>query len=186
MRVDHTAHGPRYRGASIYRGRANRRDMPYLRPGTVLKGFSGFTLSTIRPAVPEEEAFVRGQTGSMASTLRFLASELEAREAMVDDQEAALREALDAVRKLTDDEAVVEAIEAARSDLDPSPDRVHEREDAILQAADDALAAVDRHLGGERARAARRPLYEFLDARNEGQLRMLGRDYDGERAGEES
>lgn len=154
--------------------------MPYLRPETVLEEFSGFTLSTVRPAIREDEEFVRGQTGSMASTLRFLAGELEAREAMVDEQERALREALDTVAESTGDAAVAEAVNAAIADLDDAPERVREREGALLEAADDVLAAVDANLQGEAAREARRPVYGFLDTRTAGQLRMLGREPEGE------
>ena len=150
--------------------------MPYLRPETVLEEFSGFTLSTVRPAIRANEEFVRGQTGSMASTLRFLADELEAREAMVDEQEGALREALDGVRERTADTPVAEAVEAAVADLDDAPGGVREREGALLEATEDVLAAIDAHLDGETARQARRPVYEFLDTRIGGQLRMLGRE----------
>jgi len=154
--------------------------MPYLRPETVLEEFSGFTLSTVRPAIREDEEFVRGQTGSMASTLRFLASELEAREAMVDEQERALREALDAVAETTADGSVGETVEEVVAALDDAPDGLVEREELLLGAADDVLAALDTHLDGERAREARQPMYDFLDTRTEGQLRMLGRDQEGE------
>jgi hypothetical protein len=154
--------------------------MPYLRPETVLEEFSGFTLSTVRPAIAEDEEFVRGQTGSMASTLRFLASELEAREAMVDEQERALREALDVVTERTADTPAAEAVEAAVADVDAAPDGVREREGVLLEAADDVLAAVDTHLEGDAARRARRPVYDFLDTRTEGQLRMLGREPESE------
>lgn len=150
--------------------------MPYLRPETVLEEFSGFTLSTVRPAIAEDEEFVRGQAGSMASTLRFLAGELEAREAMVDEQERALHEALDVVAERTADTPAAAAVEAAVADIDDAPGRVREREKVLLKAADDVLAAVDTHLEGEAARRARRPVYDFLDTRTEGQLRMLGRE----------
>lgn len=154
--------------------------MPYLRPETVLEEFSGFTLSTVRPAIAEDEEFVRGQTGSMASTLRFLADELEAREAMVDEQERALREALDVVTERTADTPAAEAVEAAVADVDDAPGGVREREGVLLEAADDVLAAVDTHLEGDAARRARRPVYDFLDTRTEGQLRMLGREPESE------
>jgi hypothetical protein len=157
--------------------------MPYLRPETVLEEFSGFTLSTVRPAIAEDEEFVRGQTGSMASTLRFLAGELEAREAMVDEQERALREALDVVTERTADTPAAEAVEAVVADVDDAPDGVREREEALLEAADDVLAAVDVHLEGDAARRARRPVYDFLDTRTEGQLRMLGREPESEDGG---
>ena len=154
--------------------------MPYLRPETVLEEFSGFTLSTVRPAIAEDEEFVRGQTGSMASTLRFIAGELEAREAMVDEQERALREALDVVTERTADTPAAEAVEAVVADIDDAPDGVREREEALLEAADGVLAAVDVHLEGDAARRARRPVYDFLDTRTEGQLRMLGREPESE------
>jgi len=154
--------------------------MPYLRPETVLEEFSGFTLSTVRPALGEDEEFVRGQTGSMASTLRFLADELEAREAMVEEQERALREALDAVEEAAADTPAAEAVDAALADLDDAPGRVREREGALLAAADDVLAAIDTHLEGETARRARQPMYGFLDTRTGGQLRMLGREQGSE------
>lgn len=154
--------------------------MPYLRPETVLEEFSGFTLSTVRPAVREDEEFVRGQTGSMASTLRFLAGELEAREAMVEEQERALREALERVAEQTADTPVREAVEAAVADLDDLPGSAREREGVLLEAAEGVLAAIDTHLDGETARLARQPMYEFLDTRTAGQLRVLGREPESE------
>jgi len=150
--------------------------MPYLRPETVLEEFSGFTLSTVRPALREDEEFVRGQTGSMASTLRFLAGELEARAAMVDEQEHTLRAALDAVADAAADTPVADAVDGAVADLDDAPDTAREREGTLLEVADDVLAAVDTHLDEARAREARRPMYDFLDTRTGGQLRMLGRE----------
>jgi len=154
--------------------------MPYLRPEEVLERFSGFTLSTLRPAVPEEEAFVRGQAGSMASTLRFLAGELERREAAAADQRDRLETALAETAAVLQErgagaEEALAAVEDARARtaaVDPETP-VRERETALLEAAEEALAAVDG-LDPETARAARRPLYGFLDARVAGQLRMLG------------
>jgi hypothetical protein len=148
--------------------------MPYLAPEEVLERFSRFTLSTVRPAIPDDEEFVRGQTGSMASTLRFLAGELEGREEAVAAQERTLRDALDEVAATVDDEGVVTAVEAARDRIDEPAQRVRERETRLLEAAEDVLAAVDAELDGEAAQVARQPLYGFLDDRVAAQLRMLG------------
>lgn len=156
--------------------------MPYLSPADVLRRFSRFTLSTVRPAVSDDEAFVRGQVGSMASTLRFLAGELEGRERAVAEQERALREALREVADVVEDDGPVAATAVgARERLDAAGDdtTAHEREQALLAAADDVLACIDGTLDDEAARAARRPLYGFLDTRLEAQLRMLGRRTDG-------
>ena len=165
----------------IYRTVSNPRVVPYLSPADVLRRFSRFSLSTVRPAVPEDERFVRGQVGSMASTLRFLAGELEGRERAVAEQERALRAALDDVAEVVDDDgsvgsAVVDARE--RLDDDGGDDAARtatERERTLLAAADDVLASIDEELDDEAARAARRPLYRFLDVRLEAQHRMLGR-----------
>jgi hypothetical protein len=48
--------------------------VPYLEPEHVLKRFSTFALSAVRPAIDDE--FLQGQVGSMASTLRFLSMEV--------------------------------------------------------------------------------------------------------------
>lgn len=156
--------------------------MPYLSPADVLRRFSRFSLSTVRPAVPEDERFVRAQVGSMASTLRFLAGELEGRERAVAEQERALRAALDDVAEGVDDDgSVASAVVDARERLDDgdgSDDAARaatERERTLLAAADDVLASIDEELDDEAARAARRPLYRFLDARLDAQHRMLGR-----------
>ena len=161
--------------------------MPYLGPADVLRRFSRLSLSTVRPAVPEDERFVRGQVGSMASTLRFLAGELEGRERAVAEQERALREALDDVGETVDPggpvaSAAADARERIGADTDDGSGAdatARERERTLLAAADDALACIDEELEGEAARTARRPLYRFLDARLEAQHRMLGRRTDG-------
>lgn len=161
---------------------SNPRVVPYLSPADVLRRFSRFSLSTVRPAIPEDERFVRGQVGSMASTLRFLAGELEGRERAVTEQERALRAALDDVAGVVDDDGSVgSAVVDARERLDDGDGgddaarTATERERTLLAAADDVLASIDEELDDEAARAARRPLYRFLDVRLEAQHRMLGR-----------
>lgn len=151
--------------------------MPYLSPADVLRRFSRFSLSTVRPAISDEERFVRGQVGSMASTLRFLAGELEGRERAVAEQERALREALDGVAEAVDaDGPVAAAVVEARERLDESREAdTHGREQTLLTVADDVLACIDETLDDEASREVRRPLYGFLDTRLEAQLRMLGR-----------
>ena len=161
--------------------------MPYLEPAAVLRRFSRFALEEIRPAIDGEERFVRGQVGSMASTLRFLAGELDASERAVTTQENALHEALDGVEHTLDDHdaaamAVREALADARDTLDGTDDEAgsrirgtRERETTLLEACDDVLARVEANLDDETARAVRRPLYDFLDARLDAQLRTLGR-----------
>lgn len=153
--------------------------MPYLEPAAVLRRFSAFALEEVRPAVPDDERFVRGQVGSMASTLRFLAGELDANEASVERQTDAFREALDGTEEVVDARGetapgVRAALEDARNSLD-ADGTARERETALLESCDDLLASVDGELDGETARAVRRPLYGFLDARLDAQLSMLGR-----------
>ncbi|WP_254538251.1 hypothetical protein [Halomarina litorea] len=153
--------------------------MPYLEPAAVLRRFSAFALEEVRPAVPEDERFVRGQVGSMASTLRFLAGELDAGEASVERQADAFREALDGAEAILDAHdgtapGVRDAVEDARAALD-ADGTTRERETALLESCEGLLATVDDELDGEAARAVRRPLYGFLDARLDAQLAMLGR-----------
>lgn len=151
--------------------------MPYLDPSHVLREFSRYAASQIRPAVADDEAFVRGQVGSMASTLRFLASELEGTDAAVATQRESLLQGLAAAQEPVEDPQVIDTLATASdlvSDADGSPREV---EDVLLEAADDALTAVDE-LDDETAREARSPLYEFLETRLDAQLRVLGRPPD--------
>lgn len=154
--------------------------MPYLDPSTVLERFSRFAIAEIRPVLPDDEAFVAGQVGSMASTLQFLSGELATNETAVERQERALDTAIEAVETVLDDrdltapalrEAIRDASEATESGGD-----VRTRETACLEATDDLLAAIDRDLADEDARAARRPLYDVLDARLDAHHAMLGRE----------
>lgn len=149
--------------------------MPYLEPALVLRAFSRYAIEEVRPALREEE-FVRAQVGSMASTLRFLAGELEGVDGAVATQRASLGEALAAAREAVDDPGVEAALADAHERVTDADGRPREIERTLLSAADDALAAVDTL--DEGAREARAPLYAFLDDRVEAQLRMLGRPAD--------
>jgi hypothetical protein len=148
--------------------------MPYLDPALVLRELSGYAATEIRPAVADDEAFVRGQVGSMASTLRFLACELEGMEAAVSTQRESLLDALATAEVVVEDPQVTSTFEDAADRVAAADGQSRNVENVLLEAADDALAAVDT-LEGERAREARAPLYEFLQDRLTAQLRLLGR-----------
>lgn len=150
--------------------------MPYLEPAAILREFSGFAATEVRPALAEDEEFVRGQVGSMASTLRFLADELEGFEAGVATQRSSLLDALSDSRTAIDDPAVEATLRDVGCRVRDADGRPREVERTLLEAADDALAAVDDL---EAPREARAPLYDFLDARLEAQLQLLGRPADG-------
>ncbi len=161
--------------------------MPYLDPSTVLQRFSRFAISELRPVVPDDDQFVAAQVGSMASTLQFLSGELAGTDAAVDRQAAALDAAIPAIETVLDDrdlqapavrDALGDASEATATDGDRRA-----RETACLEATDEVLAAIDADLEGPDARAARRPLYDVLDARLDAQHAMMGRESEG--AGDE-
>lgn len=155
--------------------------MPYLEPAHVLRQFSAFAREEIRPALADDERFVAAQVGSMASTLQYLAAELDGHEAAVDAQREALDEALDAaIASLRKSEApgaaaALDDVTDARKRVDEAEGDARAVEDELLAAADGALAAIDG-VEGEAAEAARRPLYAFLDTRLEEQLELLGRE----------
>lgn len=157
--------------------------MPYLDPSHVLRQFSTFAREEVRPALADDQRFVAAQVGSMASTLQYLAAELDAGDEAVATQRealtAALEDAANVLRNADVDgtEAVFAAVTDAQQRVAELDDDTREAEDELLDAADEALAAIDG-LDGETAKAARRPLYAFLDARLETHLRMLGRDDD--------
>jgi hypothetical protein len=151
--------------------------MPYLKPKRVLREFSRYTLEEVRPALKEDEEFMRGQVGSMASTLRFLAGELEGVDDAVATQRSSLLDALADARDAVNDPEVEGTLTDARARVADADGTPREIEQTVLAAADDALAAVDA-LDGEGARAARAPLYEFLDDRLDAQLGLLGRPTD--------
>lgn len=157
--------------------------MPYLDPATVLERFSGTLLSEIRPTIPDDEELVRAQAGSMASTLRFLAAEIEREERALASQHEALLAALSdtdaAVEAVDTDGAdrVAEAVASARASVEDAEDEERAaREGALLSAADDVLAAIDAALDGDDARRCRTPVYRFLDRRLEAHHAILGRE----------
>jgi hypothetical protein len=153
--------------------------MPYLKPEDALARISGFTRDELRPGIAEDREFLRDQAGSMSSTLRFLAREIEMREDVVQEQAETLEASLimarkeladidgaDAVRAAVDDAlAVVQSLET----LD-----TYECERAILNACNDVLAVIQSDLMGDDARRVRRPLYDFIDTRLQLQLEILG------------
>lgn len=152
--------------------------MPYLEPERILGGFARYAIDEVRPALPDEEAFVRGQVGSMASTMRFLAAELEGQEEAVAAQRASLLAAIDDAAEAVDDPDVRRRLADARDRVAGCSGRPRAVEPVLLAAADDALAAVDA-LDDPAAREARAPLYRFLDDRLDAQLGLLGRPADG-------
>lgn len=156
--------------------------MPYLEPAHVLKRFSSFARDEIRPALSDDERFVSAQVGSMASTLQYLASELEGHDDATESQRDALVDALDAAEAALEDADASEAAHALDSvgnwrsriaETDVAA-RGRDVEDELLLAADETLAAIDE-MTEETAKSARKPLYGFLDARLDEQLRLLGR-----------
>ena len=164
--------------------------MPYLQPGEVLSRFASFARHDVRSALSaeaDESAFMRGQVGSMASTLDFLAGELRGMKPALDRQEAALFDAFDAVETRLQDgdvcgeRAVSEALTEARTTivdapLAETPESLRERETALLTACETVLAAIDDLNAVDEARELRRPLYGFLDTRLDAQFRLLGRE----------
>jgi len=156
--------------------------MPYLEPEHVTREFSRFAIEEIRPAIDDDEQFVEAQVGSMASTMRFLSGELQGMPEAVDAQHDAAREALAAAEEvLAEHEATAaeEAVTEARERVAAAEGRSREVESTLVEAVRDALEAVD-DCDDEVARAARDPLYGFLDTRVESQLRLLGRRSEGE------
>lgn len=151
--------------------------MPYLEPEDVLREFSRYALEDVRPALKEDEQFMRGQVGSMASTLRFLAGELEGMEDAVDRQRRSLADALRETETRVSDPQVREAVVGARERVEDAGHDARDAERVLLDAANDALAAIDA-LDENAARRARAPVYDFLDARLEMQHRLLGRPTD--------
>jgi hypothetical protein len=146
--------------------------MHHLEPSHVLKEFSTFAITEIRPALPADEPFLHGQVGSMASTLRFLARELEGLEAAVADQRSSLIEALETAAARIDDEETTDGLHDLRHTVASADGPPRALEETLLKVADEALALVDG-LGDPAAREARAPLYEFLDERVAIQLAVL-------------
>lgn len=151
--------------------------MPYLEPEDVLREFSRYTLEEVRPALKEDEQFMRGQVGSMASTLRFLAGELDGMDDAVAQQRQSLETALAMAEDEVPDGRVAATVANARERVADTSSDARDTERVLLDAANEALAAIDE-LDEEAARCARKPIYEFLDTRLETQLRLLGRPAD--------
>lgn len=140
--------------------------------------FARFAVDDVRPALPDDEAFMRGQVGSMASTLRFLATELAEVDDAVAAQRASLLSALADAEEAVDDPTVRETLVCARRRVSGGSGRPREVERLVLSAADEALEAVET-LDEPAARRARAPLYRFLDDRVDAQLGLLGKPTDG-------
>lgn len=159
--------------------------MPYLKPEDALERISGFTREEIRTGIADDHEFLKDQAGSMSSTLRFLAREIEMREAVVEEQHDTLRSSFDAVeRTLTEIDpeegaAVKAAVPDARDRIDALDTLdVYALEQELLAACNEVLDAIDAELVGDDARRARRPLYDFIDTRLQLQLEILGRSSD--------
>ncbi len=158
--------------------------MPYLHPELVLRRFSTFTRTEVRPSVVGDgDEFLEAQVGSMSSTLNFLSKELDGMRDAVEAQHEALLGALDGAEQALDGldaEApeVRAVVEDGRDRLADPPAAVYDHEERLLEVSSDALAAVETDLDGEAARAVRDPLYDFLRVRVTAQLEMLGRGSD--------
>lgn len=152
--------------------------MPYLQPERVLEEFARFAVEDVRPALRDDETFVRGQVGSMASTMRFLATELVEVDDAVATQRASLLAALADAEEAVDDPTAREALVEVHRRVEESSGSPRAVERLLLSAADEAFEAVDA-LDEPTARSARAPLYRFLDARIDAQLGLLGRPTDG-------
>lgn len=155
--------------------------MLYLDPEDVLERLSKFAIEEVRPAIRDDERFVKAQVGSMASTLRFLSGELAALERSMGRQEQSFREALADVdaridKQDRDLERIRNAISDSRAELATAENSL-EREEIILEDADDILSLIDANVDDHAtACTLREPFYGFLDTRVNAQLQMLGRD----------
>lgn len=156
--------------------------MPYLKPENALERISGFTRKEIRGGIAADREFLKDQAGSMSSTLRFMAREIEMREDVVEEQFETFLTSLDTVERALaevnhDRAPAVEAAVADAHDRIDSLDTldVYAREQALLVACNDVLDAIERDLDGDAARRIRRPIYDFIDTRLQLQLQILGR-----------
>jgi hypothetical protein len=151
--------------------------MPYLQPEVILGRFAQFTRSNIRSGIKEDEEFLKSQAGSMSSTLRFLAREIEHREDSVAKQREVLLDALEDVRSATEAERVQRAADDARTQVENANAMdVYDVEKEFLDACNEVLTVIDETLGEGDANPTRAPLYEFIEFRLDEQLRILGRD----------
>jgi hypothetical protein len=149
--------------------------VPYLNPEDTLERFSEFALDEIRPAIDDD--FLQGQVGSMGSTLRFLSMEIAGKRGAVERQQKKLGESLDNVLEETDNEEISAVVEDGKEKLnDISGQDTHKTEELLLDISNNVLTAIEEELTEESAQTARRPMYEFMDARVEAQLEMLGRE----------
>ena len=149
--------------------------MPHLQPAQVLEEFASFLQNDVRAEIDDE--FVDGQVGSMSSTMRYLSQQLRQKHEVTVRQRDSLLEGLTAVEQRCDDPDVVETTASARERIEnASADDSEELETVLVSTCNDVLETIDADLEGEEANAARKPLYDFLRVRVEGQLEMLGRD----------
>jgi len=159
--------------------------MPYLKPEDALERLSGFTRDEIRTGIADDREFLKDQAGSMSSTLRFLAQEIEMREAVVEEQHETLLSSLDAVERMlgevdTEGGATVQAsVTDARARIESVDTfNVYALEQELLTACNEVLDAIEAELDGQAARCVRRPLYDYIDTRLRLQLEILGRSSD--------
>lgn len=149
--------------------------MPYLEPEVILRRFSKYLVEEVRPALDDE--FLRGQVGSMSSTLRFLSMELEEQKEAVERQRDDLLTAFDEVAAVTEDETVCTAVESATETIsNVSGDEIQESEAKMLEASNRVLGVIEDELTGEAAQRARKPMYKFLRTRVQTQLKQMGRE----------
>lgn len=144
--------------------------MTYLEPSVLLERYATYLLEEVAPAFEDERR--RSRVGAVGCALRSLSRELAAEDAL-----ERRRRSLDSA--LADVEAALAAVEAdgaatVRERVAGARERVAGADDraVLLEACEDALAAIDAHLAGASARRARRPLYRFLDRRTAEQCRL--------------
>ncbi|THE64034.1 hypothetical protein D8Y22_15020 [Salinadaptatus halalkaliphilus] len=149
--------------------------MPHLEPAQVIEQFASFLQDDVRAEIDDE--FVEGQVGSMSSTMRYLATQLRQQRAVTRRQRAALLEALEAVERDCEESAVTDAAADARERIEHASEADgDDLEPVLVSTCNDVLDTINAELEGDAANEARKPLYDFLRVRVEGQLEMLGRD----------
>lgn len=155
--------------------------MPFADHATLIDELAAFLKEDVRAAIPEDEAFVRAQIGSAASTMRFLSKELAELGIAIETQEAAFEDALASLESSTQDDTEFGAqVATARAEFESlptatGPRALREREQQFLAVVEALLEAAE-DLPPERARDVRQPLYDVLDTRVDAQLAMLRGD----------
>jgi hypothetical protein len=150
--------------------------MPHTDPELLLERFSGFLYRDVRSTI-EEDQLLHAQLGSLSSTLRLLAKELEHYGSDIETQRVAFERALERVDDRVDtDQTIASAIDDARNRLDAVPEyELREKERTILAEASRLLETIEDECCADRAGELRAPLYAFVKERTATQLETLGR-----------